>query len=134
MEINLFDPELLTLMRKMLALAGLALLAGCAYPSPQHVAALNALVGKSEADLMRAYGVPNRTYDTGGLRFVTYSVSRIESYGVAGVEPDFGYYPYGIGAFGYGAYGQDIVQRDCNTTFELKSGTVQAWTLRGNAC
>jgi hypothetical protein len=120
-------------MRKLLVLAGAALLAGCAYPSPAHVAALNALVGKSEADLLRAYGVPNRTYDTNGLRFVTYSVSRIESYGGYGFAPAFGFYPYGYGGFGE-EFGPDIVQRDCNTTFELKGGVVQAWTLRGNAC
>ncbi len=58
-------------MRKILTLASLAALAGCAYPNPQHVKALNALVGKSEPDLVRSYGVPTRTYETSGLRFVS---------------------------------------------------------------
>ena len=121
------------------ALAALALLAGCAYPNPQHVAQLNALVGKSEPDLLRTYGVPNRVYDTSGLRFVTYSVNRIESipgdYGSG-----FGYGGFGYGGFGYGygggfgGFGPEIVQRDCNTTFELRAGVVQSYSLRGNDC
>ena len=61
------------------SLAGVALLAGCAYPNPQHVAALNTLVGKSETDLVRAHGVPTRTYETGGRKFLSYNISRIES-------------------------------------------------------
>jgi hypothetical protein len=118
-------------MRKVITVAGLALLAGCAYPNPQHVAALNALVGKSETDLVRAYGAPNRTYVTGGSKFLTYSVSRIESY------PDGwgwgGGWHRGWGGWG-GGWGPDIETRDCNTTFELKAGVVQSWSIRGNAC
>ena len=67
-------------MRKPFLLAGLALLAGCAYPNPQHVAALNALVGKSEADVVRSYGVPVRSVETGGSKFIAYSTHRIESF------------------------------------------------------
>lgn len=125
-------------MRTLAALAGLSLLAGCAYPSPQHVQALNALVGKSETDLLRAYGVPNRTYDAAGHKFLAYSRSRIESFPGT---PGFGY-GYGLGfgyagfspGFGYGGFGPDIQQRDCDTTFELTAGRVTTWSLRGNDC
>ena len=79
-------------MRKLLALAGVALLAGCAYPNPQHVQALNALIGKSETDLLRSYGVPNRTYDSAGHKFLAYSRNRIESIPGDG----FGYGGFGV--------------------------------------
>ena len=118
-------------MRQLLPLAGLALLAGCAYPNPQHVAALNAMVGKSEADLVRAYGVPVRSVETGGSKFVAYSQHRIESF------PDGPYWGYGWrGGWGWGGgFGYpEIEQFDCETTFELHDNAVKSWSLRGNAC
>jgi hypothetical protein len=58
-------------------------------------------------------------------------VSRIESY------PDGwgwgGGWHRGWGGWGAG-WGPDIETRDCNTTFELKAGVVQSWSIRGNAC
>ena len=130
--------------RKIAPIAAVLALAGCAYPNPGHVKELNALVGKSEPDLLRTYGVPNRTYDTSGLRFVTYAMSRIESIPGDGFGPGFGYGGFGYGGFGYGGFGYggfgydgfgpEIVQRDCNTTFELQAGVVKSWSLRGNAC
>jgi hypothetical protein len=118
-------------MRKPFFLAGLALLAGCAYPNPQHVAALNALVGKSEADVVRSYGVPVRSVETGGSKFIAYSTHRIESF------PEGPYWGYGWrGGWGWGGgFGYpDIEQFDCETTFELQGGIVKTWSLRGNAC
>ncbi len=123
-------------MRKTLALAGLALLAGCASPSPQHVAALNALVGKSEADLIRVYGVPVRSVETGGSKFVAYSDHHIESF------PEGGFGGYGWrggwgwgGGWGGGGWGYpDIQEFSCETTFELQADIVRRWSLRGNAC
>ncbi len=130
-------------MRKVLLLAGVALLAGCAYPNPQHVAALNGLVGKSETDMLRSYGVPNRTYDANGERFVTYAMNRIETIPGDSFGPGFGYGGFGYGGFGYGGFGYggfgggfgpEVIQRDCDTTFELRAGVVQSYKLRGNDC
>jgi hypothetical protein len=124
------------IMRKAAILAGVLALSACAYPNPQHVNELNALVGKSETDLVRTQGVPTRTYETGGHKFLAYSRSRIES--LPG-EPGFG--PYGWGGWGgwggYGGWGgfpPEIIQRDCETTFEIANGTVLHWSFRGNAC
>ena len=79
-------------MRKAAILASVLAVSACAYPNPQHVAALNALIGKQEADLIRAEGVPSRTYEAGGHKFLAYSRSRIES--IPG-SPGFGGYGYG---------------------------------------
>ncbi len=128
-------------MRKLMALAAIALLAGCAYPNPQHVQALNGLIGKTETDLLRSYGVPNRTYDAAGHKFLAYSRNRIDSipgdgFGYAGFGYGYGGFGYGgFGpGFGYGGFGPEIIQRDCDTTFELTGGKVASWSLRGNDC
>ena len=127
------------MIRKFLGLGAMALLAGCAYPSKQHIDSLNAIVGKPETDLVRTYGVPNRTYDTSGHRFLAYSESHLDEFGG---DPGFGYggFGYGWGGFGYGGYGgyggfpPEIVQESCTTTFELTGGVVRAWNLKGNDC
>jgi hypothetical protein len=124
-------------MRKIVLLATVAALSGCAYPNPQHVAQLNGLVGKSETDLLRNYGVPNRTFESNGHKFLAYDMNRIETIpGGFGPGP---WGPYGYGWGGWGGWrggwdGPEIIQRDCETTFELVSGAVKSYTLRGNAC
>jgi hypothetical protein len=118
-------------MRTFFALAGLAFLAGCASPSPQHVAALNAYVGKSEADVVRVYGVPVRSVETGGSKFIAYSDHRIESFPD---YPAFGGYGWGGGWGWGGGFGADIEEFNCETTFELQADIVKRWSLRGNAC
>jgi hypothetical protein len=120
---------------KTVILAGGLALAGCAYPNPQHVAQVSALVGKSETDLVHALGVPSRTYETGGHKFLAYSRSKIES-----TPGDFGPWGWGGGYWGrgWGGWGggfpPEIVQRDCETTFDLLNGVVQSWNFRGNDC
>ncbi len=122
---------------KTLAVACVLALGACAYPSAEHVAALNALVGKPETDLVRAMGVPTRTYDTGGHRFLAYSRSKLETIpGDPGFGPWWGRGRWGGGWGGWGGwgYGLELIQRDCETTFDLLKGTVQSWSLRGNDC
>lgn len=124
-------------MRKAALLAGVLALSACAYPNPQHVAELNALIGKPEAELIRAQGVPARTYQVGASKFLAYSRSRIESIpGGAGFGPYGGFGPYWGGGWGggWGGFDSEIIQRDCETTFELAGGVVQHWNFRGNAC
>lgn len=110
----------------------LALLAACA-PGVDRRAYLATLVGQPETELVRQLGVPSRTYDTDGRRFVAYTERRAD---IVGGGPFFG---GGFGYFGggYGLYGAlpaTVVERGCETTFELADGRVLSWTLRGNAC
>jgi hypothetical protein len=126
-------------MTKVATLAGVLAVAACAYPNPAHVAALNAMVGKPETDVIHAYGVPSRTYDLNGHRYLAYSRSRIET---VGGTPGFG--PWGGGPYwgggwggwggGWGGFPPEIVQRDCETTFDVQNHVVLTWSLRGNAC
>jgi hypothetical protein len=121
-------------MKKFTILAGVLGVAACAYPNPQHVAALNALIGHSETDLIRAEGVPTRTYESGGDKFLAFSRSRIDTIpGAPG--PYWGGWGYGWGGWGgWGGFPPEVIQRDCETTFDLRGGIVQSWKLRGNDC
>lgn len=115
----------------------LALLGGCVDVGAERRAQANALVGQTEADLVRTLGVPARTIETDGRRFLAYEDRRLD------ILPGFG---GGFGGFGYGGFNRfggfglgagvpgEIVESGCATTYELSGGRVQAWTLRGNDC
>lgn len=104
-----------------------AFLAGCA-PAFDRPAFLATLVGQPEAAVVRQLGVPSRTYETNGRKFLAYSERRVEvvpvglGYGYGYFGPSFGYSP------------SQIIERACETTFEVGDGRVLTWSLRGNAC
>ena len=122
---------------KIMSVAAVLALAGCAYPNAQHVAAMNALVGKSETDVVKTLGVPSRAIETGGHKYLAYSRSKIET-----IPGDYGFGPgwgwgwghWGGGWGGWGGFPPEIVQRDCETTFDMVNGVVQSWSFRGNDC
>ena len=118
-------------MKLVLSLLLMAAVTGCA-PAFDRPAFLATLVGQPEAELVRRLGVPSRTYETGGRKFLAYSEQHSD---VIGGGPFFG----GPGYFGsgYGLYGgfpTEVVERSCETTFEVGDGRVLAWSLHGNAC
>ena len=119
---------------KRATLVALLLLSACdPYALQRRQAALAAYVGQSEADLVRSFGVPTRSFDAGGHRFLAYDQGSVDI-----VPPLYPWRPYGWGGgFGYG-YGGDfpaqVVQRTCETTFEVAGGRVIGFSLRGNAC
>ena len=102
---------------------------------------LNSLVGQPEAEIVRRMGVPSRTYDTGGHRFIAYQERQTSlyssgpSFGFGGFGGGYGYgYGGGYGGLGYGFSSSQVVERICETTFEVANGRVVTWSLRGNAC
>lgn len=118
-------------MKPVLPLLLAAVLAGCAPPFDRP-AFLATLVGQPEAELVRRLGVPSRTYETGGRKFLAYSEQRSNLIGGGPFFGGFGYFGSGVGY--YGAFPPEIVERNCETTFEVGDGRVLAWSLRGNAC
>lgn len=112
--------------RLMIPIIFAALLAGCA-PAFNRPAFLATLVGQPEAEVVRKLGVPSRTYEANGRKFLAYSERRSEivSFGV-------GYGGYFGPSFGYAP--SQIIERGCETTFEIGDGRVLTWSLRGNAC
>lgn len=122
-------------MKRILPLLLAAVLAGCA-PSFDRPAFLATLVGQPEAEVVRRLGVPSRTYEADGRKFLAYSEHQSE---LIGGGPFFGGFAFGSGfggsGFGYSAaFPTQVVERECETTFEVGGGRVLTWSLRGNAC
>lgn len=107
------------------------LLAACG-PSFDRPAFLSKLVGQPEAEVVRRLGVPSRTYETNGRKFLAYVERRADVIASPPLFAGFGY--YGAGSGFYSAFPPQIVERGCETTFEVGDGRVLTWSLRGNAC
>lgn len=117
-------------MRRIATIMFAILLAGCANQLAIRQAQLAPLVGRSEGDLVAQMGVPNRTYETGGVKYLAYDDGRME------VLQPFPYYPYGpaFGAWYGGGFPPQVINLVCETTFAVANGIVRSFTLRGNAC
>jgi hypothetical protein len=117
-------------MRRCLIL--LLLLSGCANLAEMRAerdAQLASFIGQSEADLVRALGVPSRQFDADGHRFLAYVERRVEL--VPGSIP---FRPYRFG-YGYGpGFPPQAIERSCETTFEVVTGKVLSYAIRGDAC
>lgn len=99
------------------ALGGALLLQGCATRSGFE-ARMGQYVGKSEADLVAALGVPVRSFQVGNRSFVQYE----RRFVTADAGP------------GWGWGGVSVQTWDCATTFEVVDGRVASFTSRGNDC
>jgi hypothetical protein len=118
-------------MRILVLLFGLiALLGGCGNDIAERQAWLSQFVGQNEKAVVEAMGVPTRTYETGGSKFVAYIERRVEIVPGVGCAPFWGW-PYGCS----GGLPPQAIERRCETTFEIgPDGRVRTFTLRGNSC
>lgn len=109
------------------------LLAACA-TTERYERSLNALVGLREAELVQQLGRPNRTYESGGFRYLVYTTSDTAT--VAGMAN--GYQTTGVGVHerrvSVGGSPDLAIEAACTTTFELDQGKVVAWAHKGNYC
>ena len=104
------------------------MLSGCANPRVALQAELATWVGRPEVALVQVMGAPARTYETGGMKFLTYEDRRFE------IVPGSPVYP-GLGPFWYGGgFPPTAINLACDTTFTVSGGVVRAYSLRGNAC
>ena len=100
---------------------------------------LSAYVGRSELDLVSALGVPTRSYETGGQKFLAYEEQSTVALpgGVAG-GPFYGPFggPFGRGYYGgaYAGFGTTYAPVQCDVTFGLREGRVASFTYRGQGC
>ena len=88
------------------------------------MAALNQLVGQPEQTLLLSMGVPIRSYETDGVKYLAYEERRVDI--IPGAP--------GIGVWNVGAIPPQPIERWCETTFQVAQGTVRSFILRGNAC
>jgi hypothetical protein len=105
------------------------LLAACSDELAARQAYLNQFVGHPEPQLVQQMGVPDRSYETGGVKYLAYDERRLN---IVPPAP-----PYNVGPwYGYygGAFPAQVVELTCETTFAVTDGVVKSYTLRGNAC
>lgn len=140
------------MIRHIVPVVVLLALGGCTYQTEAQInAELARHVGQSETALVRQMGVPTRSFDSGGRRFLAYykGDQQITSFTDSGFGGGFGYGPgFGYGGWGgYGGFGGwggwgfgggftdgTIRSLGCETTFEVTSGQVVRFTRHGNAC
>ncbi len=115
-------------MRRAILLALTVLLSGCVNQLAARQAYLSRFVGQPEAVLIQQMGVPVRTYETGGVKYLAYDEHQVD------IVPAFpSYSPFFTGWYG-GGFPPQVIDLQCETTFEVSDGAVRAFTLRGNAC
>jgi hypothetical protein len=115
-------------MRRAILLVLAGLMAGCADQLAARQAYLSQFVGQPEGVVVQQLGVPSRSFETGGVRYLAYNDRRID------IIPTFpSYSPFFTGWYGAG-FPPQVVDLQCETTFEVADGTVKAFSLRGNAC
>ena len=101
---------------------------GCTNQLAERQAYLNQFIGQPERALVQQMGVPARSIETGGVRYLAYDEQRID---IVSSGPTFA--PYYLGWYG-ASFPPQVIEWKCETTFEVAGGTVQSFMLRGNAC
>jgi len=131
-----------------LSFAALLTLSACDVPTVQQRKVLDSMIGKSDVDVLRTFGVPTRTYQASGHDFLAY-IDNETNYSPGtggwgwgwGGGPWGGYGGWGGGWGGYGGWGggfggfpPSYYNTTCQTTFELTNSRVVGWTMRGDGC
>ena len=117
-------------MRAAASLLVLLSLAACANSARlEREAYLTQFVGQTEEDVVREMGVPARTIDTAGRRFLAY-VERRTDY----VRPVPMFSPFMRGSAINSVRLDEMVERSCETTFEIDTGKVRGVRMHGNGC
>jgi hypothetical protein len=116
-------------MRRVALLLLVGLTGGCVNQLAVRQAQLSQLVGRPETELIQQMGVPDKSYEAGGMKYLAYTESRVD---LIPAMP----YPYGPPFWGWygGGFPPQAVNLTCETTFALAGGIVRSFTLRGNAC
>ncbi len=130
---------ILPAMRRAACLVLLVLLGACTDPAlMQRRAYLASFVGQSEVALVRALGVPTRSVDIKGEKFLAYDDRHLEALpGFYGGGPWWGpgWGPAWGPAWGPWGWGPPvIVARGCETTFDISGGKVVSLAMRGPDC
>lgn len=114
----------------LLRMAGLMLaLAGCA-TGPDLATRLAATIGQGEGELVSAFGVPTRTYEADGRKFLQYEERRTQA---VASDPYFARSPYSRFGPVFSPYPAFVV-RSCDITFTLAGGKVASFSFRGEGC
>jgi hypothetical protein len=121
-------------MKRLLAIfIAIVGISGCA-TTANYDKLMKTTIGKSEKDLVAALGIPQGSYESEGVRYLTYS--RTESGVIPGTPARantvvIGGVPYtnmvgGTPAIGY--------TNACTTIFKIENKVVVSYEFKGNAC
>ncbi len=105
----------------------------CANRLAARQAALAPLIGRGETDLVRALGVPSRTFESGGHRFLAFVDTRTAVIPGTYGPPPWGFWGPGS-AWALGATPPQVIETVCETTFEIADATVVGFSLHGEGC
>jgi hypothetical protein len=125
-------PHLLRMQPLARAALLLPLIAAACAQGPTMEQRLSTFVNRSEGELVAELGVPVRTYDVEGRRFLQYEQRRTIAYSEPGYyRPWFG--PWGP-QMGYWPAPTSYAVVGCDITFALRNGRVESFTYRGQGC
>ncbi|MDB5399144.1 MAG: hypothetical protein QOF70_5048 [Acetobacteraceae bacterium] len=113
-------------MRRLWLIVLVALVGGCSNGLAARQAELAQWVGKPETNLLAVMGAPTRTYEAGGMKFLTYDDRQVQ------ILPGSPY--FGAGLWNAGGIPPTVMTLVCETTFTIADGIVRSFSLRGNAC
>ena len=117
-------------MRRVVLLVLAGLLGGCVNQFAARQAFVSQFVGQPEPVLIQQMGVPTRTYETGGAKYLAYDERRTD---ILPGSPGWGYGGPFWGSYG-GGFPAQVINLSCETTFMVSDGVVRSFNLRGNAC
>jgi hypothetical protein len=117
-------------MRRVL-LALPVLIAACAQ-GPGLSERLSTWVGRSEGDLVAEFGVPVRTHEADGRRFLQFEQRRSVAVPQPGFDRPF-VSPWGP-RFGYWPPQPAVAVIGCDLTFAIRGGRVESFSFRGEDC
>jgi hypothetical protein len=109
------------------SLAAATVLAGCA-TGPTLEQRMLPLIGQSDVNLVAALGVPVRTYEADGRKFLTFEERR--SY----IYPGDPFLYRGYGRYGPYFAPAGYIIRICEITFSLRNGRAESFIARGDGC
>jgi len=109
------------------------LLTGCA-TTANYEKIWRSWVGSSEKQLVSSWGVPDRTYEASGTKYLVYG--RSSTAFIPGTPPS--YQTTFVGNTAYttpvGGTAPMAVNMSCVTTFEVEADTIRRWRWQGNNC
>lgn len=108
-------------MSRCLILAAALVVASCA-TTGGYESSLKPWAGAQEADLLRAWGTPARSYEANGRKFIVFEAQREIHLPDSSDEGQAG-----------GSIGMDV-GLSCTTTFELENSKVVSWSYKGDDC
>lgn len=120
-------------MRYLIIVLLLLALSGCGFPKG-YKEAMSSWIGADERQLLANFGPPNRAYESGGTKYLTWSSSKNVT--IPGQDPYYTSTVVGNQVYtqSYGGTDDTNINLRCEFTFVIENGRVTTWRAKGNNC